>query len=95
MISEIVILNIKPGQSTQFEQTFAQAQKIIAAVPGYQSHQLQRCIETSNRYILMDSMANFRSPYSRVPKFCGVRKLEDFAILFLCSSSRCRTLSIY
>ena len=94
MISEIVILNIKPGQSTQFEQTFVQAQKIIAVVPGYQSHQLQRCIETSNRYILW-IMANFRSPYSRVPKFCGVRKLEDFAILFLCSSFRCRTLSIY
>ena len=53
MILEVAILDVKPNQSTEFEAAFKQAQEIICAVPGYQSHQLQRCLENSNRYILL------------------------------------------
>lgn len=32
---------------------YAKAQSIISAMEGYISHQLQRCIEQDNRYILL------------------------------------------
>jgi hypothetical protein len=35
MILEVAILNIRPGESADFEQAFAEAQAIIAARPGY------------------------------------------------------------
>jgi heme-degrading monooxygenase HmoA len=34
MILEVAILNIRPGESADFERTFAEAQAIIAAMPG-------------------------------------------------------------
>ena len=53
MILEIAILNVKAGQVMAFEQAFGEAQAIIASIPGYRSHQLQRCLEFPNRYILL------------------------------------------
>lgn len=53
MILEVAILEVKPQLEAQFEANFAKAQNIIASMPGYVSHQLQRCIETPNRYILL------------------------------------------
>jgi heme-degrading monooxygenase HmoA len=35
MILEVAILSIRPGESADFERTFAEAQVIIAAMPGY------------------------------------------------------------
>lgn len=37
MILEIATLQIKPGQTAAFEQAFAQAQRIIAAMPNTKS----------------------------------------------------------
>ena len=53
MILEVAILDIKPGQAAGFEQTFEKAQTIISGMPGYISHQLQRCLERETRYILL------------------------------------------
>jgi heme-degrading monooxygenase HmoA len=53
MVLEVAILNVKPGQSDAFESAFQQAQAIISSMPGYISHQLQRCIEVSDQYILL------------------------------------------
>jgi len=53
MVLEVAILNIRPGQREEFEQAFVVAQAIIASMPGYQSHQLQKSIEQSGRYILL------------------------------------------
>ncbi|EKO5150185.1 antibiotic biosynthesis monooxygenase [Vibrio fluvialis] len=52
MILEVAILDVKPEQEAQFEQSFAKAQQIIASMAGYVSHQLQRCLENPSRYIL-------------------------------------------
>jgi heme-degrading monooxygenase HmoA len=52
MILEVALLNIRPGESPAFELAFAQAQAIIASMPGYHSHQLQRCLETAKKYSL-------------------------------------------
>jgi heme-degrading monooxygenase HmoA len=53
MILEVAPLRIRPGQSAQFERSFRQAQTIIAAMPGYLSHELQRCIEREDEYLLL------------------------------------------
>ena len=53
MILEVAVLNVKAGQGAAFEQAFAEAQVIIASMPGYLGHQLQRCLEFPNRYILL------------------------------------------
>lgn len=53
MILELAILNIRPGQGPAFEEAFAQAQSILAASAGYISHQLQRCLEDQNKYLLL------------------------------------------
>lgn len=53
MILEAAILNVRPGQEQAFEAAFADAGQIIAASPGCLSHQLQRCVETPGRYLLL------------------------------------------
>ena len=53
MILEVAILNVKSGMSDEFEIAFKQAAKIISSIPGYISHELQKCIEVQNRYILL------------------------------------------
>lgn len=37
----------------EFEKAFVDAQRIIASMPGYLSHELQRCLETKDKYILL------------------------------------------
>ncbi len=53
MILEIALLQIRPGQTTEFEAAFAQAQPIIAGRRGYVRHELQRCLEDDHRYALL------------------------------------------
>lgn len=53
MILETAVLNVKPGETTAFETAFAQAQSIIARMPGYQGHELHRCVEVENQYLLL------------------------------------------
>lgn len=53
MILEVAVLDIKPGLAAEFETAFKTASAIIATMPGYVSHELQQCIETTNRYILL------------------------------------------
>ncbi len=53
MILEVAILNVKHNEEIKFEMAFLKAQQIIMNINGYISHQLQRCIERPNRYILL------------------------------------------
>ncbi len=53
MILEVATLNVRPGSSADFERAFAQAQAIIASMPGYLSHELQRCLEQRDKYVLL------------------------------------------
>lgn len=53
MILEQAILNIKPGQSDVFEETFKEAQKIISSKKGYIHHDVLKCIEEENKYLLL------------------------------------------
>jgi heme-degrading monooxygenase HmoA len=53
MILEMARLNVKPGMAEQFEAAFKQAQAIISSMPGYISHELQRCVEVEREYLLL------------------------------------------
>ena len=52
-VLEVAMLNVVPGQEAAFELAFAEAQSIIASMHGYLGPELQRCIETPNRYVLL------------------------------------------
>jgi len=53
MILEVAILNVIPGQENDFLKAFSKAQGIISNMAGYISHQLKRCIEKENQFILL------------------------------------------
>ena len=53
MILEVAPLSIRAGQCAEFEAAFQQAQAIIASMPGYIGHELQRCMERDHEYILL------------------------------------------
>jgi len=53
MILEIASLHIRPGRSKEFEAAFLEAQRIISSSSGYLSHELRRCVEREDRYVLL------------------------------------------
>lgn len=53
MILEAAPLQVRPGQSQAFESAFREAQSIISSMPGYVSHELQRCVEREGQYLLL------------------------------------------
>ena len=53
MILEVAVLDVRPGESEAFAAAFREAQAIIASMAGYRSHQLQRCVENADRFLLL------------------------------------------
>lgn len=53
MILELAILDVISNKKALFEQSFAEAQQYIQKIPGYLGHELQRCLEKEDRYILL------------------------------------------
>jgi len=53
MILEAVTLYVKAGQTTEFEASFRLASNIICKANGYIEHELQKCIEVENKYLLL------------------------------------------
>ena len=47
------MLDVRPGESVRFEQAFARAEPLIASAAGYQRHELRRCVEVPDRYLLL------------------------------------------
>ncbi len=53
MILEVAILDVKKGKEKEFEVAFGKAQDIISSMNGYVSHELQKCVKNTSRYILL------------------------------------------
>ena len=53
MVLEVAILNVIAGREAEFEAAFVEAQRIISSMKGYRAHELRRCLEARNRYILL------------------------------------------
>ena len=72
MILEAAPLQVKAGQCAAFEAAFREAQAIIASMPGYRSHELQRCLEREGHYLLLvrwDSVADHEEGFRKSPQY--------------------------
>ena len=67
MVLELAILNVIPGREGEFERAFREAKGIIASMQGFQSLDLQKCVEQPNRYALLVQLGEARGPHRRVP----------------------------
>ena len=78
MILEAALLQVRPGQSEAFESAFREAQLIITSMPGYRSHELQRCLEREGQYLLLvqwDNVAAHEEGFRKSPEYQQWRKL--------------------
>ena len=72
MILEVASLKIRPGASAGFEEAFGTAQLIIASMPGYIAHELHRCLERSDEYLLLvkwESLEAHEVGFRRSPEY--------------------------
>ncbi|MFD2613102.1 antibiotic biosynthesis monooxygenase family protein [Paenibacillus gansuensis] len=53
MILESAVLPVKPTLQPGFEEAFRQASAIISSMQGYIRHELHRCMENGNQYLLL------------------------------------------
>jgi heme-degrading monooxygenase HmoA len=78
MILEAALLQVRPGQAEAFESAFREAQNIISSMPGYQSHELQRCLEREGHYLLLvrwDSVASHEEGFRKSPQYQDWKRL--------------------
>lgn len=78
MILEVAPLQIRPGQNAAFEAAFAQAQPLIAGMPGYLSHELRRCLEREQEYLLL---VHWRTLEDHERGFRGSPQYQDWKAL--------------
>jgi heme-degrading monooxygenase HmoA len=72
MITEIALLKIRAGNREAFENAFAEAQQIIAKMRGYKYHELQKCIEEDDKYLLLVQWQNLQDHTE------GFRKSKEY-----------------
>lgn len=75
MILEIAHLDVIPNQTAEFELAFSTAQQIISAMPGYISHELQRCLERPNHYVLL---VRWQTLEDHTERFRGSAQYQDW-----------------
>ena len=75
MTLEVAILDVIPGQEDEFQVAFRKASPIISSMPGYTSHQLQRCVEKQNRFILL---VNWETLEAHTVGFRGSEKYQEW-----------------
>ncbi len=78
MILETAILHIKKGQTQHFEESFALAAPIIMGMNGYVSHDLKKCLEKENQYLLLvqwDTLEDHEIGFRQSPQYQEWKKL--------------------
>ena len=78
MVLEAATLNVRSGEADAFEAAFLKAQSIISGSSGYQRHELRRCIETADRYLLLvwwDSLESHTKGFRRSLEYQRWREL--------------------
>jgi heme-degrading monooxygenase HmoA len=75
VILEVAILNIRDCMGEEFEAAYRRAAPIIASMPGYVSHQLQRCVETQGEYVLL---VNWQSVEDHTVGFRGSPQYQEW-----------------
>jgi heme-degrading monooxygenase HmoA len=78
MILEVARLHIRAGQAAAFEAAFADARLIIASMPGHISHELQRCLERADEYLLLvrwESVEAHEEGFRKSPRYQEWKRL--------------------
>lgn len=78
MILEHAVLDVLPDHEADFESAFREAQGIITSMPGFRSLRLDRCIESSSRYMLLvgwDRLEDHTEGFRRSPDYDRWRTL--------------------
>jgi heme-degrading monooxygenase HmoA len=78
MILEHAVLDVRPGEAQRFEAAFAQAEAIIASMPGFRSLRLGRCVEQPSRYLLLVEWERLEDP---TEGFRGSEKFQRWRAL--------------
>ncbi len=77
MVLEVAILSLRPGSSEAFEAAFLDAQRILSESPGHQRHELRRCVEAADRYLLLvwwDSLESHTRGFRGSPAYARWRE---------------------
>jgi heme-degrading monooxygenase HmoA len=53
MVLEMAVLQVKPGRAAEFEAAFRAAEPILTEATGHLSHELRRCLEHPDRFLLL------------------------------------------
>jgi heme-degrading monooxygenase HmoA len=78
MILEVALLNVVPSQEVAFESAFGEARVLIAAAAGFCSLELQRCVETPNRYLLLvrwEQLTDHTEGFRKSPQYQRWREM--------------------
>lgn len=78
MILEAAMLQVRAGSEADFEAAFRRASPIIASMKGYRSHELQRCLESPGKYLLLvrwERLEDHVTGFRRSPEYQEWRRL--------------------
>jgi heme-degrading monooxygenase HmoA len=73
MITEIASLKIVTGETIAFENAFNKARQIISAMKGFKELELQKCLEETEKYLLIVRWEKLEDHTK------GFRKSESYA----------------
>lgn len=73
MILEVAILHVRPGTINDFERDFRKASPIMASMQGYIGHELHKCVEVADKYMLLVKWRNLSD------HLVGFRQSDAFA----------------
>lgn len=73
MILEVADIRIQPGQQAEFDKAILQGiESAVSKSPGFIGYQVQKCIETPERYLLLirwETLANHTVDFRGGPLF--------------------------
>lgn len=75
---EHALLEVAPHRQAEFEQSFAEARRLIAAMPGFRRLSLSRCVERPGGYLLLvewDRLEDHTEGFRRSPEYQEWRAL--------------------
>jgi heme-degrading monooxygenase HmoA len=78
MILEVAMLTVHAGQERAFEEAMGKAAPVIASARGYLGHELRRCVETPERYLLLvqwETLEAHTAGFRQSPAFVRWREL--------------------
>lgn len=78
MVLEVAILEIKEGRSKAFEKSFDKASGLISSQKGYISHELKKCVEKKDKYLLL---VNWKSVEDHEIGFRGSEAYQEWKAL--------------